>query len=58
MEYGVFDLLLAEVYRWFIKGFDTADLQKARALLRSWRDLAPDAMRGRLAFPHNPCYSS
>jgi adenylate cyclase len=26
--------LLAEVYRWFTQGFDTADLQAARALLQ------------------------
>jgi predicted ATPase len=25
--------LLAEVYAWFTKGFDTADLQEAKALL-------------------------
>ena len=25
--------LLAEVYAWFTEGFDTADLQEARALL-------------------------
>jgi len=25
--------LLAEVYGWFTEGFDTADLQEARALL-------------------------
>jgi predicted ATPase len=25
--------LLAEVYGWFIEGFDTADLQEAKALL-------------------------
>ena len=25
--------LLAEVYNWFTEGFDTADLQEARALL-------------------------
>jgi predicted ATPase len=27
--------LLAEVYSWFTEGFDTADLQEARALLES-----------------------
>ena len=26
--------LLAEVYGWFTEGFDTADLQEAKALLR------------------------
>ena len=26
-------LLLAEIYGWFTEGFDTADLQEARALL-------------------------
>ena len=25
--------LLAEIYRWFAEGFDTADLKEARALL-------------------------
>jgi hypothetical protein len=30
--------LLAEVYNWFTEGFDTADLQEARALLD---ELAP-----------------
>jgi predicted ATPase len=28
--------LLAEVYRWFTEGFDTADLQEAKALLEAW----------------------
>jgi predicted ATPase len=28
--------LLAEVYGWFTEGFDTADLQEARALLEEW----------------------
>jgi predicted ATPase len=27
--------LLAEVYGWFIEGFDTADLQEAKALLEA-----------------------
>jgi predicted ATPase len=27
--------LLAEVYSWFTEGFDTADLQEARALLEA-----------------------
>jgi hypothetical protein len=27
--------LLAEVYTWFTEGFDTADLQEARALLQA-----------------------
>jgi predicted ATPase len=26
--------MLAEVYNWFTEGFDTADLQEARALLQ------------------------
>ena len=29
--------LLAEVYGWFTEGFDTADLQEARALLEAWQ---------------------
>jgi hypothetical protein len=29
--------LLSEVYAWFSEGFDTADLQAARALLESVR---------------------
>jgi predicted ATPase len=28
--------LLAEVYGWFTEGFDTADLQEAKALLDEW----------------------
>jgi len=28
--------LLAEVYCWFTEGFDTADLQEAKALLAEW----------------------
>jgi predicted ATPase len=28
--------LLAPIYDWFIEGFDTADLQEARALLETW----------------------
>jgi predicted ATPase len=28
--------LLAEIYGWFTEGFDTADLQEARALLEEW----------------------
>jgi serine/threonine protein kinase len=28
--------LLAEVYNWFTEGFDTADLQEAKALLEEW----------------------
>jgi predicted ATPase len=27
--------MLAEVYRWFTEGFDTADLQEAKALLEA-----------------------
>jgi predicted ATPase len=29
------DELLASIYGWFTKGFDTADLQEARALLEA-----------------------
>jgi hypothetical protein len=28
-------MMLAEVYGWFVEGFDTKDLQKAKALLDS-----------------------
>jgi predicted ATPase len=28
--------LLLEVYTWFTEGFDTADLQEAKALLEEW----------------------
>jgi adenylate cyclase len=28
--------LLTEVYAWFSEGFDTADLQEAKALLEQW----------------------
>jgi predicted ATPase len=28
-------LLLAEIYGWFTEGFDTADLQEAKALLEA-----------------------
>ena len=30
--------LLADVYGWFTEGFDTADLQEARALLQALED--------------------
>ncbi len=33
---GVYDLL-APVYGWFTEGFDTADLQEAKALLEELR---------------------
>jgi predicted ATPase len=39
--------LLAEVYEWFTEGFDTADLQEARALLTALGDQA-----GRRPYPH------
>jgi hypothetical protein len=28
--------LLAEIYGWFAKGFDTADLKEGRVLLEGW----------------------
>ena len=28
--------LIAPIYRWFTEGFDTADLQEAKALLDEW----------------------
>jgi predicted ATPase len=28
--------LLAEIYGWFTEGFDTADMQEAKALLDEW----------------------
>jgi len=28
--------LLAPIYGWFTEGFDTADLQEAKALLETW----------------------
>jgi len=33
-KHGAARQLLAEVYDWFTEGFDTVDLQAARALLR------------------------
>jgi predicted ATPase len=35
--------LLAEVCQWFTEGFDTADLQEARALLRELEDSRGDS---------------
>ena len=32
--------LLAPIYGWFTEGFDTADLQEAKVLLKSWQDNA------------------
>ena len=29
--------ILAKIYSWFTEGFDTADLQEAKTLLRSWK---------------------
>ena len=39
--------LLAPIYGWFTEGFDTADLQDAKALLDDWRDVidSPFAVR-------------
>jgi predicted ATPase len=31
--------LLAPIYGWFTKGFDTPDLKEAKALLGEWREL-------------------
>ena len=40
--------LLQPVYGWFVEGFDTADLQAAKAFLNELRDLsAPQAQAGR-----------
>ena len=30
--------MLAEIYGWFTEGFDTPDLQEAKALLEHWRE--------------------
>jgi predicted ATPase len=30
--------LLAPIYGWFTEGFDTADLQEAKALLEEWAE--------------------
>ena len=40
---------LAEIYGWFTEGFDTADLQEARALLAelSYMRLPPEGSRNR-----------
>jgi len=37
-KHGAARQLLAEVYDWFTEGFDTVDLQEARALLRELGD--------------------
>jgi predicted ATPase len=29
--------ILAKIYSWFTEGFDTAELQEAKTLLRSWK---------------------
>jgi predicted ATPase len=34
--------MLAEIYGWFTEGFDTADLQEARALLQELVNPPPD----------------
>jgi hypothetical protein len=31
--------MLADIYNWFIEGFDTADLKDAKALLVQWSGL-------------------
>ena len=31
--------LLSDIYNWFTEGFDTKDLQEAKALLESWSSL-------------------
>jgi predicted ATPase len=30
--------MLAEIYGWFTEGFDTVDLQEAKALLETWAE--------------------
>jgi predicted ATPase len=44
---GAYDLL-APVYNWFTEGFDTADLQEAKALLETLED-------EHIAWPDQPC---
>jgi hypothetical protein len=42
--------MLAEIYGWFTEGFDTADLQEARALLKdlsSWAEVSLASVQGR-----------
>ena len=34
--------MLSEIYDWFTEGFDTKDLQEAKALLESWRRAVMD----------------
>jgi hypothetical protein len=36
VSYSRYSLLLTEVYGWFIEGFDTKDLQEAKALLEAF----------------------
>ena len=35
-KHGEAYAVLAPIYTWFTEGFDTADLQEARALLEAW----------------------
>ena len=39
--------MLAEIYSWFTEGFNTKDLQEAKALLDAWGSGYEDRMRGR-----------
>jgi predicted ATPase len=54
--------LLGSVYHWFTEGFDTADLQKASAMLAELHDEAPIAQAIGVPLPHAtataPCGST
>ena len=39
--------ILAKIYSWFTEGFDTADLQEAKTLLRSWKGKQEERVKER-----------
>ena len=41
--------MLAEIYGWFIEGFDTADLQEAKVLLTEFEGQGPGRQGGQQA---------
>jgi len=44
--------MLAEIYGWFTEGFDTADLQEAKALLTELEGQEPVRQGGQKALRH------
>jgi predicted ATPase len=45
--------LLNEIYHWFTEGFDTADLQAAKALLEGQGNMVPGTSIRTVARPHD-----